>query len=170
MKSFALIGALCLSLAFAACGGGGTADTTQAGGQPAASHIWLKAKVPHGPPPKKLTIKELKVGTGPAVKATDEIAVQYVGVAYKTGKAFSYRRLDAPFWFQVGLGRVMPGFDKGVVGMKVGGRREVTIPPDLTLNELGKPETLIYVIELLKIESAAEYEKRNANGTPATIP
>ena len=63
----------------------------------------------------------------------------------------------------------MPGFDKAVVGMKVGGIREATIPPGLTLDELGKPETLVYVIEMLSDESAARYHHRLKHGESLSL-
>lgn len=125
--------------------------------------------MPQGPPPGKLVLKELKAGSGPEVKATDAVVVAYEGVSYKTGKLFDIRRRSEPFFFQTGVGRVMPGFDKAVVGMKVGGIREATIPPGLTLDELGKPETLVYVIEMLSDESAARYHHRLKHGESLSL-
>jgi len=161
-------------LAFAACGGGDPADTTQAGNggrsvAPSSSHALPKAQIPQGQPPKRLVIEELKAGTGATVEATDAVVVAYEGVSYKAGKRFDFRTRSEPFFFQTGVGRVMPGFDKGVIGMKVGGQRQVIIPPDLTLNELGKPETLVYVIEMLSDESAAEYHHRLKHGESLSL-
>jgi peptidylprolyl isomerase len=117
-----------------------------------------KVTVPSGPPPKKLEIKDLKEGTGPAAKAGDQLTVQYVGVNYANGKQFdaSWDR-GQPFQFQLGAGGVIPGWDEGLVGMKAGGRRELIIPPDLAYGAQGAPPdippnaTLIFVIDLEQI-------------------
>ena len=114
--------------------------------------------MPKGAPPKKLEVKEIEEGTGAEAKAGDEVTVQYVGVNYKSGKEFdaSWDRGE-PFSFQLGAGMVIPGWDQGVEGMKVGGRRELIIPPDLAYGPEGSPpaigpnETLIFVIDLLKV-------------------
>jgi peptidylprolyl isomerase len=168
VKPFALIVALCLALGLAACGGGSDSTsssstegaTTEAGGSAEAGAEKTKPKVtvPKGAPPKKLVIKEIEEGTGPEAKAGDEVTVQYVGVNYKTGKEFdaSWDRGE-PFSFKLGAGMVIPGWDKGVEGMKVGGRRELIIPPNLAYGPEGSPpaigpnETLIFVIDLLKV-------------------
>jgi peptidylprolyl isomerase len=117
-----------------------------------------KVTVPSGPPPKKLEIKDLKEGTGPAAKAGDQLTVQYVGVNYANGKQFdaSWDR-GQPFQFQLGAGGVIPGWDEGLVGTKAGGRRELIIPPDLAYGAQGAPPdippnaTLIFVIDLEQI-------------------
>ena len=167
MKPFALIVALCLALGLAACGGGSDstsssteAATTEAAGAAEAGAEKTKPKVtvPKGAPPKKLVIKEIEEGTGPEAKAGDEVTVQYVGVNYKSGKEFdaSWDRGE-PFSFKLGAGMVIPGWDKGVEGMKVGGRRELIIPPNLAYGPEGSPpaigpnETLIFVIDLLEV-------------------
>ena len=114
--------------------------------------------MPKGAPPKKLVIKEIEEGTGAEAKAGDEVTVQYVGVNYKTGKEFdaSWDRGE-PFTFTLGAGMVIPGWDKGVEGMKVGGRRELIIPPNLAYGPTGRRrrsapnETLIFVIDLLEV-------------------
>jgi len=110
-----------------------------------------KVEVPKGPPPKKLTIKDLETGKGPSAKAGDELTVEYVGVDYKTGKQFdaSWDRGE-PFSFELGSGGVIPGWEQGMEGMKVGGRRELIIPPELAYG----PEkgTLVFVVDLLAIE------------------
>lgn len=114
-----------------------------------------KVVVPKGAPPKALTTKDLEQGTGPAAKAGDEVTVQYVGVNYKTGKEFdaSWDRGE-PFTFSLGSGMVIPGWEEGVEGMKVGGRRELIIPPELGYGSAGSPpaippnETLVFVVDL----------------------
>ena len=158
MKFLALISTLCLTLGLAACGGDGSTATTGSGAdasgssKPIAKHAGLKAQIPKGAPPKTLVVKDLKVGTGAEAKAGERVTVQYIGVAYKTGKQFDARGRSEPFSFLIAPGQVQAGWIKGVPGMRVGGRRELIIPPQLTLNELGRPETLVYVIELLDVE------------------
>lgn len=115
--------------------------------------------MPSGPPPKKLEIEEIEKGSGAEAKAGDEVTVQYVGVGYESEKEFdsSWSR-NEPFSFGLGAGQVIPGWDKGVEGMKVGGRRELIIPPNLAYGPQGSPpvigpnETLIFVIDLLAVK------------------
>lgn len=114
--------------------------------------------VPPGRPPNQLETKDLIVGTGPAVKAGDQATVQYVGVAYSTRQVFdaSWSR-NQPFQFVVGNGSVIPGWDQGVVGMQVGGRREIIIPPALGYKAtspgpgIAVNDTLIFIVDLVKI-------------------
>jgi peptidylprolyl isomerase len=114
-------------------------------------------KVPKRKAPKKLVVKDLVTGKGAAAKAGDTISVQYVGVNYADGKQFdaSWDR-GQPFQFQLGAGMVIPGWDKGIAGMKVGGRRELIIPPKLAYGPagsgpIGPNETLIFVVDLQQI-------------------
>jgi peptidylprolyl isomerase len=115
--------------------------------------------VPSSPPPKKLEIKEIEKGTGETAKSGDTVAVQYVGVGYDSEEEFdsSWSR-NEPFAFQLGAGQVIPGWDQGVAGMKVGGRRELIVPSNLAYGPTGSPpvigpnETLIFVIDLLAIK------------------
>jgi peptidylprolyl isomerase len=85
---------------------------------------------PDGPPPTDLEVSDLTVGSGAEVSAGDQVRVHYVGVAYSTGEEFdaSYNR-GAPLDFKLGTGRVIAGWDRGVAGMRVGGRRRLVIPP-----------------------------------------
>jgi FKBP-type peptidyl-prolyl cis-trans isomerase len=117
-----------------------------------------KVKVPSGPPPKKLVIKDLEEGEGPAAKKGDEVVVQYVGALYKSGKQFdaSWDRGE-PFTFELGSSGVIPGWEKGVEGMKVGGRRELIIPPSLAYGSqqtgsIPPNSTLVFVIDLIEIK------------------
>jgi peptidylprolyl isomerase len=117
-----------------------------------------KVKVPTGPPPKKLEVKELYEGSGAEAKSGEEVVVQYVGVNYKNGKEFdsSWSR-NEPFSFTLGAGEVIPGWDQGIEGMRAGGRRELIIPPELAYGETGAPpaigpnETLVFVVDLLEV-------------------
>ncbi|HEV7806881.1 MAG TPA: FKBP-type peptidyl-prolyl cis-trans isomerase [Solirubrobacteraceae bacterium] len=112
---------------------------------------------PSGEPPTKLYQRDIVTGKGKAAKTGDSVSVQYVGVSYSTGEQFdaSWDRGD-PFPFQLGQKMVITGWDEGVVGMKVGGRRMLVIPPDLAYGaqgqgSIGPNETLVFVIDLEKI-------------------
>ncbi len=111
---------------------------------------------PSGAAPTKLVTKEIVKGTGAEAKTGSAVAVNYVGALYKTGKVFdaSWKR-NEPFTFTLGKGQVIPGWEQGVVGMKVGGRRELIIPSALGYGAKGSPpsippnETLIFIVDLL---------------------
>lgn len=117
-----------------------------------------KVEVPDCTPPETLVVNELEKGTGAVAKAGDEVSVQYVGVGFDTGKEFDASWGREPFTFQLGAGSVIKGWDQGVEGMKVGGRRELIIPPELAYGEAGSPpsigpnETLVFVIDLLAVK------------------
>jgi peptidylprolyl isomerase len=153
VKALMVTIAVGVSLVVAGCGGGdsSTATTTAVKTKPTV-------EVPKGPPPKKLEVKDLEEGSGAEAKAGDEVTVQYVGVDYKNGKEFdaSWDR-NEPFSFTLGASEVIPGWDQGVAGMKVGGRRELIIPPELAYGESGSPpaigpnETLVFVIDLVEV-------------------
>jgi peptidylprolyl isomerase len=161
--------AACLLLAFAGCGDDDSSTTSTGGGdetsatkpaEPAKEKTKPQVTVPKGAPPKELVEKDLEVGSGPAAKAGDEVAVQYVGVGYDTKKEFdsSWSRGAEPFPFELGAGLVIPGWEEGLEGMKVGGRRELIIPPELAYGPAGSPptigpnETLIFVVDLEAIK------------------
>jgi peptidylprolyl isomerase len=118
-----------------------------------------KVEVPKGPPPTELEVEDLEEGDGDEAKAGDQISVHYVGVDYETGKEFdsSYERGEA-FLLQLGSGQVIPGWDQGLEGMKEGGRRQLTIPPDLAYGKQGQPPaigpnaTLVFVIDLVSVD------------------
>ncbi|HEY9291917.1 MAG TPA: FKBP-type peptidyl-prolyl cis-trans isomerase [Microlunatus sp.] len=113
---------------------------------------------PDGPPPADLEITEITVGDGPEATAGSTVRVHYVGVAHSTGDEFdaSYNRGE-PLEFPLGAGYVIAGWDQGVTGMKVGGRRQLVIPPHLGYGDRGaggaiKPgETLIFVVDLVEV-------------------
>jgi peptidylprolyl isomerase len=115
--------------------------------------------IPAGPPPTTLVIKDLRVGTGAEAVSGKNVVVQYVGVSWSTGKQFdaSWDR-NQPLPFQLGSGGAIKGWDQGIVGMRVGGRRELIIPPDLAYSAAGYPpdigpnETLVFVIDLLSVQ------------------
>jgi peptidylprolyl isomerase len=118
-----------------------------------------EVKVPEGPPPAELVSTDITPGTGAEAVAGKNVTVQYVGVACSTGKQFQASWDDGqPFPFDLGSGGVIPGWDQGVVGMKVGGRRQLVIPSELAYGPEGRPpdiapdETLIFVIDLLEVK------------------
>src|SRR3954463_15923263 len=94
--------------------------------------------VPGGPPSYQLEIEDIAVGDGDEAVAGNIVEVHYVGVSWASGKQFdaSWDRGDT-FKFGLGKGQVIPGWDQGVAGMKVGGRRRITIPPDLAYGKRG---------------------------------
>ena len=109
-------------------------------------------------PPTDLVVTDLREGEGPEATAGQNVEVHYVGVAHSTGEEFdaSYNR-GAPLSFRLGVGQVIQGWDSGVQGMKVGGRRQLVIPPHLAYGDRGaggaiKPgETLVFVVDLLGV-------------------
>jgi peptidylprolyl isomerase len=115
-------------------------------------------RVPTGEPPADLEIVDLTVGDGAEARAGSTVSVHYVGVAFSTGKEFdsSWDRRQ-PFAFRLGAGEVIAGWDLGVAGMRVGGRRQLTIPAHLAYGDRGaggviKPgETLVFVVDLLGV-------------------
>ena len=113
---------------------------------------------PSGDPPTELVIKDIKVGTGAEAEDGDSVSVQYVGDSWSTGEEFdaSWNRGQA-FTFDLGAGGVIPGWDQGVKGMKVGGRRLLVIPPELAYGPAGQGgiapnETLVFVVDLEKVK------------------
>jgi peptidylprolyl isomerase len=111
---------------------------------------------PGGDPPAELEITDIWEGDGAVAKAGDTVRVHYVGVAYSTGEEFdaSWNRGD-PLEFRLGVGQVIAGWDTGVQGMRVGGRRQLVIPPDQAYGDRGAGrsiapgETLIFVCDLV---------------------
>lgn len=114
--------------------------------------------IPASAAPSKLVMDDLTVGTGAEAIKGKRISVHYVGVAWSNNKQFdaSWDRND-PFDFQLGAGQVISGWDDGVAGMKVGGRRRLTIPPAMGYGAHGAGgvikggETLVFVVDLLNV-------------------
>ena len=112
-------------------------------------------EVPAGDPPAELLIEDLVVGDGAEAQAGATVNVDYVGVAWSNGQEFdaSWNR-GTPFSFGLGAGMVIAGWDQGVAGMKVGGRRRLTIPPAMAYGPsgaggvIGPNETLIFTVDL----------------------
>jgi peptidylprolyl isomerase len=167
MRKLILIIGACLALVVAGCGSGDSTTSSSSGEETSSSKeseapekkTKPKVEKPSGAPPKELVTNDLEEGSGAEAKSGDTVTVQYVGVNYKTGKEFdsSWSRSE-PFSFTLGAGEVIPGWDQGIEGMKVGGRRELIIPPELGYGTAGAPpaippnETLIFVVDLEAVE------------------
>ena len=114
--------------------------------------------VPDTAPPTELVLEDLEIGEGTEAVPGTNVTVHYVGVAWSTGGQFdaSWDRNDT-FTFGLGAGQVIAGWDEGVAGMKVGGRRRITIPPHKGYGDRGAGgvikggETLIFVVDLLAV-------------------
>ena len=147
--------AVAVALGPSACG----KDKKDAGGN-AAGTLGKKpsVSVPSGSPPKTLQKTDLIVGNGAEAVTGKKVTVQYVGVSFSNKKQFdaSWDRGE-PFSFVLGQGRVIQGWDEGVPGMKVGGRRQLVIPADLAYGAQGSPpvigpnETLVFVVDLVSV-------------------
>ncbi len=115
-------------------------------------------EIPDGPAPTELVLEDLRVGDGAEAVAGKTCSMQYVGVAWSSGEQFdaSWDR-GQPFSFQLGAGMVIGGWDQGVAGMKVGGRRRIKIPPHLAYGKqgaggvIGPDETLVFVVDLVGV-------------------
>lgn len=157
--SLALILVLTIAIAFAAGCGGGTATT---------GSVSSAATAPETAAPSvstaattqavaQLQIQDEVVGTGPAAKNGDRVTVNYTGWLTNGTKFDSSLDRNKPFVFTLGAGEVISGWDQGVAGMKVGGKRKLTIPPELGYGSRGAGgvippnATLVFEIELLKI-------------------
>ncbi len=175
-KKLILVGALVLISALVAV----ILISRSGSGDDASSSIStdLNAKptieVPSGEPPTQLESHDIVVGDGATAETGDTVDVQYVGVDYSTGTEFDAswgddgKPGDPPFSFQLGGGQLIPGWDQGVEGMKVGGRRELIIPPDLAYGAQGQPPaigpnaTLVFVVDITDVKPGAT--------APATTP
>ncbi len=184
-RSILAVAALGAAVVIAGCGSGGSSTIT-VGNENTADNALIKAgekasssptatttaktptsgplskepKVtpPSGPAPAKLETKELIAGTGAEAKAGDTVTVNYVGVLYKGGKEFNASwETKEPFTFVLGKGQVIKGWDQGIPGMKVGGRRELIIPAALAYGATGSPPKipanapLVFVVDLLSV-------------------
>ena len=113
---------------------------------------------PEGAAPQELVVNDIIAGEGAAAAAGDRVTVNYVGALYSDGSVFdaSWRR-NEPFGFTLGQQQVIPGWEEGIAGMRVGSRRELIIPPELGYGARGAPprippnETLVFVVDLLDV-------------------
>jgi peptidylprolyl isomerase len=165
-RAVPLVLAVALALAPVACGKddkkSDTASQASDSGGSGSSGADLTKKptvdVPAGDPPKTLQSKDIVVGTGAEAVNGKKVSVQYVGVSFSTKKQFDASwDGGSAFNFTLGAGNVIDGWDQGVVGMKIGGRRQLVIPPDLAYGPRGYPpviapnETLVFVIDLVGV-------------------
>jgi peptidylprolyl isomerase len=169
------------TLGLASCSSGGTPSSSGASSSTSTTHIAGGAlvaigpippqdlspagtagtaptvTVPSGPPPAGLESANLIKGTGATAMIGHQATVQYVLATYSSGKVIQSSWTSQPFTFVLGEGQVIPGWDKGVVGMKVGGRRELIIPPSLGYKNkspgpgIAPNDTLVFVIDLLNV-------------------
>jgi FKBP-type peptidyl-prolyl cis-trans isomerase len=177
-----LIIAACLALLLAGCGGDSETTETysskpreerearakkaaeeKAANEKAAEEKALaelpEVSIPKGAPPKQLVTEDLKQGSGASAKAGDQISVNYVGVLYANGDMFDYNWGGPvePLSLKLGASEVIPGWEQGIEGMKVGGERKLIIPPDLAYGSQGSypsippNATLVFQVKLLGI-------------------
>jgi peptidylprolyl isomerase len=141
---------LCTALIATGCGGEGSAETSSAKSAPVAVLRRVKPKidVPDGPPPRRLVINDLEEGTGAVAKEGDELFVHEVGFIYDTAEELESAWGDSRFGFELGEGQVIDGWEQGLVGMRVGGRRQLVIPSRLAYGK----GPVIYVFDLLEIK------------------
>lgn len=177
MRRLFLIIMACLALVVVGCGGDSSSSTTgsdtsaqseesaaakeereEVEAEEAAEKI-PQVTVPKGPPPKQLVVADKKKGSGATAKAGDQVSVNYVGVVYKTKEQFDANwDSGEPFSFKLGAQEVIPGWDKGIPGMKVGGLRKLIIPPALAYGNQGvypsipPNSTLVFLVELLEVK------------------
>ena len=171
---------LLAALGLAACGddddsgSGGSADATQEERSPPADDTGTETEAqadltdtsvkpvidkPTGVPPRRLVKEDIVKGKGPGAKPGDTVIVDYVGVSFSSGQEFDASwDTGQPFPVQLGAGNVIEGWEKGLVGIKKGGRRKLTIPPEHAYGAQGAPpaigpnETLVFVIDALDIQ------------------
>ena len=118
-------------------------------------HVYVP---PGEAPPAEMVIEDLEVGDGTEATSGSNVEVHYVGVSWRTRQQFdaSWDRGDT-FEFRLGAGQVIAGWDEGVAGMKVGGRRRLVLPPDKAYGKrgaggaIGPNETLVFVVDLLGV-------------------
>jgi peptidylprolyl isomerase len=159
VKALVAMLAVCALVATAGCGAGGDSSgqsTAAAPSEPAALTGKPEVSVPEGAPPGRLEIKDLQEGNGAPVERGDYVTFHYVGVDYETGKQFVSSWGGGLRNFTVGAGEEVPGIEKGIEGMRPGGRRELIVPPGLAYGRRGSPpaigpnQTLVFVIDLFE--------------------
>jgi peptidylprolyl isomerase len=139
----------------------GTETTSPADAEAALKDTSKKPVIPKptGSPPRKLVVEDIVKGKGAAARNGDTVVVHYVGMNFSNGQEFDASwDTGSPFPVQLGAGMVIAGWDKGLVGIKKGGRRKLTIPPELGYGAEGYPpdippnETLVFVVDAVDIQ------------------
>ena len=155
-----VVAILCAALLLSACSGEDNPEPLATGSStpgPVLATAKPKVTVPQGPAPKDLVTTDLVVGTGQVAVPGQVLTVHYVGVDFADGKQFdaSWDRGNG-FPFRLGNEDVIQGWDKGMIGMRVGGRRMLVIPPEMaygndpTVHELAG-KTLVFVVDLMSV-------------------
>lgn len=162
-----IIPVLAIAVLMALVAGGGDSDQATGSVEPSAAANSAESavgktkpqvQVPQGPPPTKLEVKDLVEGTGAEAKVGDEVTVNYVLLLYENGKEVDSSWERKPFSFKLGSESVTAGWEQGIEGMKVRGRRELTSPSNLAYGKKGLPpaigpnEALVSVIDLLAVK------------------
>jgi peptidylprolyl isomerase len=151
--------AVALSVSLAACGSDDSPDSSSSG---VSTDLSEKPEVPASdePAPDELVIDDVVVGDGAEAVEGSTADVKYVGTFYESGEEFDSswsRSSDETIPVPLGAGRVIPGFEQGIEGMKEGGRRVITIPSDLGYGPEGSPPvipgdaTLVFVMDLVEV-------------------
>lgn len=155
-------GATAFVVALAGCGSGALNNPSGVSGVPAALASEPVIHLSPGSPPTRLVVRNLINGTGDVAKPGDEVTVNYVGVLYRDGRVFdaSWQRHKTST-VQLSDGSVISGWIRGILGERVGGRRQLIIPPNLAYGASGSPPkipanaTLVYDIDLLRVSAPA---------------
>jgi peptidylprolyl isomerase len=151
VKHLALIAGLGLALALVACGGSGSGGQSDKPTRPEIE--------PPSDPPTELVIEDLELGSGPRAEQGDKVTVHYEGIDMDGKTLYSSWRNGSVFIFELGRWDYGEGFEEGIEGMRVGGRRELQVPKDLAPFE----SPVIYVVDLLKVEKGDSPRARKAS-------
>jgi peptidylprolyl isomerase len=154
MRAASLLFVFCLALGLVACGSDSTAETRSE----EAAKLGPKPPIPKGPKSEKLIVKDLVEGTGVAAEEGDELSVHYVAGIYETGEEIESAWVQgSPLLLKLGSGSWLKGWEEGIPGMKVGGRRVLIIPTTPADSPPGSElgDTLVYVVDLVEVEKGA---------------
>ncbi len=164
MKNLAYLLAVLVALALAGCQQGKSTTSTPSSTTPPAPQVATPPAPTEAPAagkevttPSGLKYQDLVVGNGPLAESGSQVTVHYTGWLTDGTKFDSSLDRNQPFPFTIGAGQVIPGWDEGVKGMRVGGKRKLTIPSDLAYGEAGRPPvippnaTLVFDVELLSV-------------------
>ena len=170
LRMLMLVAALASLTALASCGsddddsggdGGSGGQGAQTETAPDLTDTSTKPVIekPTGSPPRKLVVEDIVKGKGRAATPGDTLVVHYVGVSFSNGQQFdSSWDSGQPFPVKLGAGQVIPGWEKGLLGMRKGGRRKLVIPPELAYGAQGYPpaiapnETLVFVVDAVELQ------------------